>query len=648
MFSKAFKREPKFWFFTTVATLLSYGFALTNYSIGIDDEVTQRFTNENLNVRMGRWGDIVIRLIFGQTIYLPGWYDFFGVLFLVIGVVLWLYVFETYTNKKYDSIASIIFICIFISFPYLATTHLFMISVTGSGILMITSAASANLFLLWLVKKQSVVWALVSCLLLSFTVSLAENSVTHFLVSMFIVLWQLSVSEYDNGKYKSFRSLFSYLISTILMVILSILLWKVIGVILQKLFSVSSSEYTSRYILYDFNNFLSSFFSFLRSFISFVFIPNLSYGKVHLLLTISVWLILLISVYETIRSRNIIIFIAGIAIILSSYSFCVITGNINLPNRIFTNMAFLVSFTAMISYTKIIEIDWLKRVGKPVAILVIFILFLRQSRYFNEILYSEHSKYMLDKSTMELLMHDIGSIRGSRTEKPVLFTGTMPFYLNLPLSDGNMGSSIFRHDQVSTSDELRNHRIYDFINMHGYKITESTNYDKATLSHRLNGMPMWPVAGSVEDYEEYILVKLGPSSISSIPIEMDEGIDDLLSMRIDGHSTILRSIGRCEYVNNEVKISGWIAMNGVSSNDYDMSIVIANSDNVYISQPDKGYRPDVSSHYKVGNLYDWSGFSCSFIPSAENVASGVYKVYAFINYGNEIVYVDLAKEISIS
>ncbi|GJM73200.1 hypothetical protein HMSSN036_54160 [Paenibacillus macerans] len=89
MFKEAFSRNRYYWIAITLTVLLAYGFTLTNFSMGVDDESFERYFFEGMLLAQGRWGAHITKFIFNTYEFLPFWRDFIGVLLITAGVTLW-------------------------------------------------------------------------------------------------------------------------------------------------------------------------------------------------------------------------------------------------------------------------------------------------------------------------------------------------------------------------------------------------------------------------------------------------------------------------------------------------------------------------------------------------------------------------------
>ena len=76
------------WWIIALVVVLSYGFLLTNQSIGIDDENFDFYFKNNGIVAAGRWGSWLLYKIFNTYDYFPVWRDFIAILILTGAAVM--------------------------------------------------------------------------------------------------------------------------------------------------------------------------------------------------------------------------------------------------------------------------------------------------------------------------------------------------------------------------------------------------------------------------------------------------------------------------------------------------------------------------------------------------------------------------------
>ena len=83
-----------------VAGLLSYGFAASNFSLSIDEELHLLYNLNSVWMEQGRWGLLLTNFILRTTFPLPFFNPVLAVIFLCTAALVWCFVFSRATNEK--------------------------------------------------------------------------------------------------------------------------------------------------------------------------------------------------------------------------------------------------------------------------------------------------------------------------------------------------------------------------------------------------------------------------------------------------------------------------------------------------------------------------------------------------------------------
>ncbi len=83
-----------------VAAMLSYGFAATNFSLSIDEEVHLLYNLNSAWTEQGRWGITLTNFILRTTFPLPFFNPLLAVILLCVTALVWCFVFSRVTNGK--------------------------------------------------------------------------------------------------------------------------------------------------------------------------------------------------------------------------------------------------------------------------------------------------------------------------------------------------------------------------------------------------------------------------------------------------------------------------------------------------------------------------------------------------------------------
>lgn len=114
------------WTIVFAVVIFSYGFVMTNPSIGIDDENFDFYFKNNGIVASGRWGTWVIRKVLDSYEYLPVWRDFLAVIILIVAALLFICISEYISYKKFDTVIATTTLSLFLSYPIIAKMFIYI------------------------------------------------------------------------------------------------------------------------------------------------------------------------------------------------------------------------------------------------------------------------------------------------------------------------------------------------------------------------------------------------------------------------------------------------------------------------------------------------------------------------------------------
>jgi hypothetical protein len=503
------EQDRFYWICVVITTVLSYGFTLTNVSITADDEAFEMFVQEGLLLAEGRWGHLPIQRIFNSYIFLPFWREFIALMFMVAGLTLICGLFRKYSQGKFDGKASTIFSCVAISFPITAHIFSFMLATLELGLSLVLVGLALLFFARWAIDRGKIYQGIFSALILGYGIAFRETAIIFFMVSGFSLL--LLVFMYGKNKEIYKLKLFLLIILKMAGVLIGTVVTWFLGVLLFRLLlSTESVGYTFGMIRHD----TTGVFPFLGSVFRFMFsLPMVLIGDASSLVA---WLLIGISLALTgvgivygVKLRQVSVFITAVCLIISSYSMYIILGWTYPYNRIQTPFMILVGFTVALGYIISTQLEWKKVKLKYLMIFVSIWLVFYGSRMMNQVFYLDYLTYRKDVLVMETVIHDLNGLQDSY---PILFIGLLP--QQLPL-DEKSGYSIFNSGRRGTLyAELTVRRAHRFFEMHGFPIDYIIGgIDVYQVMYYVADMENWPKEGYIRQTENFVIVKLGHSSI---------------------------------------------------------------------------------------------------------------------------------------
>lgn len=629
MFKEAFLRSKFYWISVSLISLLSYGFTLTNYSIGVDDEAFDLYFNQGALLSQGRWGAQLTKILFDSYTFLPFWRDFIAVLLIVSGVTLWVALIKKASNNYFNELSLTIFACVAISCPLIVENFIFMMTTIEMGLVLCMTGLSLNLFFDYINGENKFRNAMFAVLLLTYGLAFSELAVVYFLLGSLIVCFiYTSLSEYKENY--TFKQLFLILIKTIILIMITLILNSLIKNFLQKLLSIQDSGYVGNLIAYDFSS-LSGFFHSFFNFISLL-IQTLPHdnqlGMTIALISSALLFIYAVFLCVSLKKMHCLIFAVGI--ILTVFSLYFLTGNVHLTKRIFITNSVFVGFVMATIYMALQNVKIWKINLRVIVTIAIVLLLFYQTKYMNQVFFVDHLRYQADSFKARVIADDINEM--SNKQKGVIFIG-QPTNYNLPLGD-TVGYSIFQWDRFTgIQSQLQNdHRIFNFLKMHGYDFAKAGGYNENKVVSQADNMPVYPKQGYVKEFNDYIIVKLGAFPYKSLNLNPDQ----FNKKFVDKTNEAQYSTDNFTQENNTLNIRGWAFIkNNLSKN---IHVALISKQKQYILDTQSVIRNDVTLTLNDNENHDNSGYEVAGF-STSMLSSGKYKV-ALIFDENNIVYID--------
>ena len=155
-----------------LVTILSFGFTITNSSVGMDDTAFDRYYAGKEMLAIGRWGAYILYQILNITEFIPFWLDFIAASVIMFTSVLWCLFLKKNLKEKLPIGAYIIFASVFISFPII--NEIFIFENCNIAVMLGTFLASLGVMLFYEnynnIHKKSIY--VLSALILTFAISM--------------------------------------------------------------------------------------------------------------------------------------------------------------------------------------------------------------------------------------------------------------------------------------------------------------------------------------------------------------------------------------------------------------------------------------------------------------------------------------------
>ncbi len=182
---KFIDQNKRFLFLLAGVCLLSYGFSITHYALGIDNTNTEFYMDQMGLIAQGRMTAPLLDKILFPLGTIPFWSLSIGIILLYCAVVVWTMLFSKIAKGKLSQAALITFGTVMVSFPIINETLIYGHICFNANFLI---NALALYFTYNLFEKFSYRKAILPVILMVFSVSYNESFCAVYLMGIFMTL----------------------------------------------------------------------------------------------------------------------------------------------------------------------------------------------------------------------------------------------------------------------------------------------------------------------------------------------------------------------------------------------------------------------------------------------------------------------------
>lgn len=628
-----------FWVSIITAALLSYGFLISQVSIGIDDEAYGNYFGNNSLAAQGRVGYILIRFLADIYKFTPVWRETLGVLVFIGVVVLLTHLLRNSSNGRFSTAAATVSATVTLSFPLLAERFLFSECVFSTPFQWLLCASGLGCLLAAHRERgrRRVGWLLGAVAALSVAM-LFEKTVVAACMTMAFQIAIVTQMNPEGPYYQKCAKLFQLLAMLLATFAAGYVLSSVGTSLLRMFVGVSDSGYVDRYMKYDWSSPLMSLAWTLKT-VAERLLSGFQTNEAFRTFLIALVLFFAAGIALAVQRKNPWLGLCAAAYCVLPFAPYIVTANPDLPTRILDYWALWTGFAAAAAFAflhALVKSPRTQTVLGYAAMFLCVLCVLRQSYAMTQLFYVDYRKYEQDVNRMQQIVNDLQLEVGAELDKPVLFIGCMS-ESEYVLTDEVAGSSIFGWDRKwSPESELSSGRIYDFFAQHGYTLRspaglaatgEAYREFQETVRIRATELSNWPENGYLREYPEYILVRLGPPLYEIYTLSRDEFLE-----KFDDSTASVEGDFWCEGDNSMV-CGGWYAFLGENSWGANLSLVLLNEeeDCQYVVAATQVDRADINEYLDDGYDYTQSGFSMSF--NLSGITPGNYQLGVLLQNG---------------
>lgn len=499
LFSQEILNQKQLIFFSVFTGILCFGFAITHFSIGIDDPARNYYLYSHSlasMIQQGRLMHVAFNFLTHSVQFIPFFTDFVGAVLYVVSALLFCGVFQYITDSRLSPSALIAFSCVYISSSILAEKFIYQLDVIVT-MLSYCCAALAMLYAYQAVKEKRLGAYWKATVLLMMTVSSYESFTSLYICSVFSVFLleglvnqeKLTLRKLLNEGLRYAGILFAALI---LYYGLVYLLQAATGQldIFQRM-QISWPEGLGT--IEVFKLITKRIYVFFQESIAVRYLPILMFCFFSLMgAGLCAW--------SSIRGKNFWLLCCFLGLFASN--FITHYGAGYFLSRAAQTFCFFCGFV-MLLLISLFHPPICKKLLCAVAALLVFV----QSADMNRWFYNDYVRYQKESYAIHTLASKL--LATCDTDKPVVFTNA-PYsgYLDTELYPGRQvnGNSLLYWCGYAFQNKEQPF-VAEVFRMYGYDFIQSPTgeqFDAACLEAET--MPPWPKDGSVQEFDDFIVV----------------------------------------------------------------------------------------------------------------------------------------------
>ncbi|MBO5353627.1 MAG: glucosyltransferase domain-containing protein [Lachnospiraceae bacterium] len=489
------KKNKYLWIVIGGFICLCYWELLMNFSTGIDMEDIINLQGEFYNgwIYTGRPGLVVLKKIMNTYWFNPYLAGILSMMFMLLSCVVWLYLFFCITGK-HNYIASLLFSLVLVSSPICVEQYFFRFQ-TLEIIIGFCLLGIGLVYTYRYVTKNKLPFAFVAVLFNIFVFSFYQSMVAVCLfgavVSIFLYCF------FNDNKEKNLvlittKYIFIFLISF------------VVNQILTKLF-FSGSSYLSNQINWGKIPFETCIEIILKHIKRVFRGESIFYTKGYIVLLVVFLFVVCARVKKSTYWERIIGILSVILLILAPFYMTFICANEPVMRSQFVYPYILAFF----SYILLQFFENKKVIFYALTLVCSIVCYMQVCDMFR-LIYTEDVRYQSDIRIASGLINDIDKLQNRDGSIPVVFIGSRQAELNNSCIRGEtIGYSFFEWDSnVEPYGYYSTRRIIGFMHSMGVDYKQASMEDTQNALEYSVTMSEWPQEGSVQLYNNIIVIKL--------------------------------------------------------------------------------------------------------------------------------------------
>lgn len=481
--------------------VLCFGFTITNFSIGIDDAARSYYfytQNEGNMIQQGRLLHIALNALTHSVQFIPFFTEFVGASLYVLSALLLCGLFHYVTDGRISTASLTVFACVYISSSILAEKYIYHLDVLATMVSYCCNALTL-LYSYRFVKERRWKCFLAAVPLLMCAIASYESYIFLYISGVFsLFILEMTGKE----ERRTFRELlreglkYAGILLTAMAVYYGLVIFLQVITGQLGMFSRTEGLLEGMGFLEKLSYVTDSFVQVFSNAIRERYLPVV----VFLMCSLVCFGLLL---FAFIGKKNLWLGLCFLALWACNFGIHYAAGGFLF--RAAQTLCFFCGFVLMM-VPETLRWPAGRKLVYAAAALLVFVQAADMNRWF----YNDYVRYQKEAYAIHTMANEI--LGKCDEEKPVVFTNA-PYagYLDTSLYSGRQvnGNSLLYWCGYAFHDPTQPF-VSEVFRMHGYDFIQSPTedqYDRACLE--AVGMPVWPQEGSIQEFDEFIVVNFG-------------------------------------------------------------------------------------------------------------------------------------------
>ena len=494
---KYFLSDKRYIISVIIVAILSYGFTITHYSIGIDDLCFDRYVHGTYILSAKRWGTWLLYNVLQINEFTPFWLDTVVAIFMVVVAIILSTFLKKHLGDKIKMWGYILFSSLLISNPLI--NHFFIYQSTNLAIVIsnLTVIICAIIIFENYFKENKKIINIVCGLILTIPIAMYESCAQTYIVLLFVTVFiKLIQNKTPNKK------LYKYFCLSISMLILGIVLYFIIGNVLVFFldkFNILQTNHAYTGSMWQVEKFRLMSIGEKLSAINEKFMQDFSiyYLPVATFMGFS-FITILLEVIKLIKTSKVLRIVSVLGIILSN--FILIFMLLVILFRTQFSWIITTAFLGLYLYQSLCN---KKVIGILLKIGAVFLIVI-QTRTLNQYFYNEYKRYEKEKAIANDIAMNVMKTCDYK-DKPIICIYTKQNGDKYRINRDN-GNSLINWGITAFNEKQT--ELTKFINEQGYSFKYITKEQEEKAIKQLAKMPEEEIYKYIIELDDAIIVNL--------------------------------------------------------------------------------------------------------------------------------------------